>query len=92
MLARAKADPKIQFVTNAAVTGIVGADTVSGLTLKMTDGSTSTLDIDGLFIAIGSDPRTSLIAKQVTLTETGNVAVDGRSSRTNIEGVFLPAI
>lgn len=88
MLTRAKADPKIQFVTSASVTGIIGTDSVSGLSLTMSDGSPKTLDIDGLFIAIGSDPRTSLIEKQVTLTETGNVAVDGRSSRTNIAGVF----
>ena len=88
MLTRAKADPKIQFVTNASVTGIIGTDSVCGLSLTMSDGSPKTLDIDGLFIAIGSDPRTSLIEKQVALTETGNVAVDGRSSRTNIAGVF----
>lgn len=88
MLARAKADPKIQFVTNAAVTGILGADTVAGITLEKTDGSSSVLDIEGLFVAIGSDPRTSLIEGQVTLTETGNVAVEGRSSRTSLAGVF----
>ena len=88
MLNRAKADPKIEFVTNAAVTGILGADTVAGVTLAMTDGSSRTLDVDGLFIAVGSDPRTALIADQVTLTNTGNVWVDARSSRTSLEGVF----
>lgn len=88
MLNRAKADPKIEFVTNAAVTGILGADTVAGVTLAMSDGSSRTLDVDGLFIAVGSDPRTALIADQVTLTDTGNVWVDARSSRTSLEGVF----
>lgn len=88
MLNRAKADPKIEFVTNAAVTGILGADTVAGVTLAMTDGSSRTLDVDGLFIAVGSDPRTALIADQVTLTNTGNVWVDARSSRTSLDGVF----
>jgi thioredoxin reductase (NADPH) len=88
MLNRAKADPKIEFVTNAAVTGILGADTVAGITLAMADGSSRTLDVDGLFIAVGSDPRTALIADQVTLTETGNVWVEGRSSRTSLNGVF----
>lgn len=88
MLNRAKADPKIEFVTNAAVTGILGADTVAGVTLAMTNGSSRTLDVDGLFIAVGSDPRTALIADQVTLTNTGNVWVDARSSRTSLEGVF----
>jgi thioredoxin reductase (NADPH) len=88
MLNRAKADPKIEFVTNAAVTGILGADTVAGVTLAMSDGSSRTLDVDGLFIAVGSDPRTALIADQVTLTDTGNVWVDARSSRTSLDGVF----
>jgi thioredoxin reductase (NADPH) len=88
MLNRAKADPKIEFVTNAAVTGILGADTVAGITLSMTDGSTSTIDIDGLFIAVGSDPRTALVSGSVTLTDTGNVWVEGRSSRTSVPGVF----
>lgn len=88
MLNRAKADPKIEFVTNAAVTGILGADTVAGITLSMADGSTSTIDVDGLFIAVGSDPRTALVAGSVTLTETGNVWVDGRSSRTSVPGVL----
>ena len=88
MLNRAKADPKIEFVTNAAVTGIVGADTVAGVTLAMSDGSSRTLDVDGLFIAVGSDPRTALIADQVALTDTGNVWVDARSSRTSLDGVF----
>jgi len=88
MLNRAKADPKIEFVTNAAVTGILGADTVAGITLSMTDGSTSTLDVDGLFIAVGSDPRTALVSGSVKLTETGNVWVEGRSSRTSVPGVF----
>ncbi|MFM2411886.1 MAG: thioredoxin-disulfide reductase [Actinomycetota bacterium] len=88
MLARAQADPKIQFITNARVTGILGADTVAGITLEGSDGSTRVLDVEGLFIAIGSDPRTSLITGQISLTDEGNVAVEGRSSKTNLPGVF----
>ena len=88
MLTKAQADPKIQFITNAQVTGVLGADTVAGITLENTDGSTRVLDVEGLFIAIGSDPRTSLVADQITLTAEGNIAVDGRSSRTNLPGVF----
>ncbi|MFM6968431.1 MAG: thioredoxin-disulfide reductase [Microbacteriaceae bacterium] len=88
MLAKAQADPKIQFITNARVTGVLGADTVAGITLENSDGSTRVMDVEGLFIAIGSDPRTSLVADSITLTAEGNIAVDGRSSRTNIAGVF----
>lgn len=88
MLQRAKSDPKIQFITGAAVSGILGADTVSGITLDMTDGSTRTLDVEGLFIAIGSDPRTDLVKDVITLTPEGNVRVEGRSSLTSVPGVF----
>jgi len=41
-----------------------------------------------LFIAIGNDPRTHLVHGQLDLTESGTIAVDGRSSRTSIAGVF----
>lgn len=88
MLSRAQADPKIKFITHAAVTGILGDTVVTGVTLQNTDGSSSTLEIDGLFVAIGSDPRTGLIASQVELTDEGNIAVEGRSSRTTLPGVF----
>ena len=88
MLSRAQADPKIKFITHAAVTGILGDTVVTGVTLEHTDGSSSTLEIDGLFVAIGSDPRTGLIASQVELTDEGNIAVEGRSSRTTLPGVF----
>jgi thioredoxin reductase (NADPH) len=88
MLQRAKEDPKIQFVTGAVVSGITGTDTVSGISLDMTDGSSRTLDVEGLFIAIGSDPRTALVRDVLDLTPEGNVKVDGRSSHTSIDGVF----
>jgi thioredoxin reductase (NADPH) len=88
MLSRAQADPKIKFITHASVTGILGDTVVTGVTLQNTDGSSSTLEIDGLFVAIGSDPRTGLIASQVELTDEGNIAVEGRSSRTTLPGVF----
>lgn len=88
MLLRAQADPKIKFVTHAAVTGITGDATVTGVTLGHTDGTASTLDIDGLFVAIGSDPRTGLVDSQVELTAEGNIAVESRSSRTSLRGVF----
>ena len=46
------------------------------------------LALDGLFIAIGNDPRTHLVHDQLELTPEGTIAVDGRSSRTSIAGVF----
>jgi thioredoxin reductase (NADPH) len=88
MLQRAKDDPKIQFITGAAVSGITGTDTVSGISLSMTDGSSRSLEVEGLFIAIGSDPRTALVRDVIELTPEGNVKVNGRSSHTSIDGVF----
>ncbi len=88
MLTRAQGDPKIEFVTGVTVTGIRGTDQVSGVELTDSTGATRELALDGLFVAIGADPRTDLVAGQVELTADGTIAVDGRSSRTNLSGVF----
>ncbi|MEO5535027.1 MAG: thioredoxin-disulfide reductase [Pseudolysinimonas sp.] len=86
---RARADAKIEFLWNKEVAHIYGDDKVTGIGLVDTvDGSETTLDVTGVFVAIGSDPRTHLIHGQLDLTEAGTVAVEGRSSRTNIAGVF----
>jgi thioredoxin reductase (NADPH) len=89
MQERAFADPKIEFLWNKEVAHIYGDDLVTGVGLIDTvDGSETTLDLSGLFIAIGADPRTHLVHGQLDLTEHGTIAVDGRTSRTNIPGVF----
>jgi thioredoxin reductase (NADPH) len=89
MQERARNDEKIEFVFNATVAHIYGDDTVSGIGLVDTvTGEEKTLDVSGLFIAIGSDPRTHVVHGQLDLTGEGTIAVVGRSSRTNIEGVF----
>lgn len=89
MLNRAKNDPKIEWRTNAEVVEILGGDQVSGVKLRDTvTGNVSELDVTGLFVAIGSIPRTELVAEQLKLTETGVIQVEGRSSRTSLAGVF----
>lgn len=86
---RARNDDKIDFVFNSTVAHIYGDDTVTGIGLVDTvTGKETSLDISGLFIAIGSDPRTHVVHGQLDLTSEGTIAVQGRSSRTNIEGVF----
>lgn len=86
---RAFANPKIEFLWNKEVAHIYGDDLVTGIGIVDTvDGTETTLDLSGLFIAIGADPRTHLVHGQLDLTPEGTVAVDGRSSRTNIPGVF----
>jgi thioredoxin reductase (NADPH) len=86
---RAQADPKIEFLFNKRVEHIYGDSLVTGVGVVDTvDGTETTLDLSGLFIAIGADPRTHLIHGQLDLTTFGTIAVDGRSSRTNLPGVF----
>lgn len=89
MQERAFNDPKIEFLFNKEVAHIYGDQLVTGIGIVDTvDGSETTLDLSGLFIAIGADPRTHLVHGQLDLTEFGTIAVDGRSSRTKLPGVF----
>src|SRR5690606_22792325 len=68
---------------------ILGGDSVSGVQLRSTvDGSMRDLALDGLFIAIGNDPRTHLVHGKLDLTDEGTIWVDGRSSVTSKPGVF----
>ena len=84
MLERARQDEKIEFLTNAVVeqingTEVSGTQQVSGVTLRDTiSGSTWEMPIDGVFVAIGSDPRTHLVHGKLDLTAEGTIAVDGR--------------
>jgi thioredoxin reductase (NADPH) len=89
MQERAFANEKIEFLWNKTVTKINGDEKATGVQLTDTvDGSTSDLDLDGLFIAIGNDPRVHLVHNQLDLTSDGTIAVEGRSSKTNLRGVF----
>ena len=89
MQERAFNDPKIEVLWNKQVEHIYGDQLVTGIGVVDTvDGTESTIDVSGLFIAIGADPRTHLVHGQLDLTPEGTIAVDGRSSRTNIMGVF----
>ncbi len=82
-------NPKIEFLFNRTVERIYGDASVTGVGLRNTvDGSESTLDLSGLFIAIGADPRTHLVHGMLDFTAEGTIAVDGRSSRTSLPGVF----
>jgi len=86
---RAFNDPKISFAWNSAVTAIHGEDKVTGITLRDTvTGGERDLDVTGVFVAIGHDPRTELFSDVIPLTAEGFVEVEGRSSRTPVPGVF----
>lgn len=86
---RAFANDKIEFIWNSEVVAINGETGVNGVTLRDTiTGERRELVLEGLFVAIGNDPRTHLVHGQLELTAEGTIAVEGRSSRTNLPGVF----
>lgn len=86
---RAFANEKIEFVWNAEVVEMQGASGLTGAVLRDTvTDETRELPLDGLFVAVGSDPRVHLVHNKLELTSDGVVKVDGRSSRTTVPGVF----
>ena len=89
MLDRARANDKIEFVTNAVVEEVLGDGTMHGVHLRDTaDGSTSELAADGLFVAIGHDPNTALFLDQLDHDDAGYLVTAPGSTATNVEGVF----
>lgn len=89
MAERAQADPKIEFVWNSEVVGLDGDDKLSAVRIRniLTD-ATSTLDATGLFVAIGHVPRSELLTGVVTTDAAGYVVAEGRTTETNVAGVF----
>jgi len=89
MADRAKANPKIEFLWNTEVTDVLGDAKMEALQLKnVLTGEVSKRNFGALFVAIGHIPRSELITTQVSLDGEGYVKVEGRSTKTNIEGVF----
>ena len=89
MRARAESDPKISFAWNSQITGINGETKVESINLRDTiTGEDRTIPADGLFIAIGHEPRSELVVGQVDLDAAGYVTVEGRTTRTSLPGVF----
>lgn len=89
MAERAKRDPKISFAWNSTVASINGDTSVQSVTLTDTvTGEESELEVNGVFVAVGHDPRSQLVNGQVHLDAEGYVLVEGRSTATNVPGVF----
>jgi thioredoxin reductase (NADPH) len=89
MLDRARSNPKIEFVTNAVVDDVLGDSTVEGVRLRNTQtGATWDLQVNGVFVAIGHDPNTSLFVDQLDHDEAGYLVTKPGSTETNIPGVF----
>jgi thioredoxin reductase (NADPH) len=89
MADRALNNPKIEMLWNTEVVDILGENKVEALALKNTvTGELSQRDFTGLFVAIGHIPRSELLIGQVDCDNEGYAKVEGRSTRTNIPGVF----
>ncbi|MGO1538872.1 MAG: thioredoxin-disulfide reductase [Leucobacter sp.] len=89
MQQRAFDNEKIEFLWNTEVMEVHGESGVTGLAIRDTiDGTERNLELEGVFVAIGTDPRTHLVHGQLELTEDGTIAVDGRTARTSLPGVF----
>ncbi len=89
MAERALANPKIEVAWNSEVLDVLGDEKVNGLRLRdRVTGQERILDVTGVFIAIGHDPRSELVKGQVDLDGEGYVLVQGRTTKTNVEGVF----
>ncbi len=89
MAERAANDPKIEFAWNSEVAELKGEGKLAGVVLRDTvTGATREIDATGLFVAIGHDPRSAVVAGQVELDDAGYVVVDSPSTRTSVPGVF----
>jgi thioredoxin reductase (NADPH) len=89
MAQRALGNDKIEFAWNSEVAEIVGHERLEGVVLTDTvTGQSRRLDVTGLFIAIGHDPRSELVRGQVDVDDEGYVLVEGQTTRTNLPGVF----
>ncbi|MFD4641395.1 thioredoxin-disulfide reductase [Lentzea sp. NPDC058436] len=89
MLERARANEKIKWQLNTQVTDVLGDGTVSSIKIKDTQtGAESEMPVTGFFLAIGHDPRSALVKGQIDLDAEGYVVTKGKSSYTNLDGVF----
>ena len=94
MLDRAKSNPKIDFILDSIIDEYLGKQeknikSLTGVKLRNTKtGEISEMPIDGVFLAIGHSPNTEIFKGIIELDENGYIITKGKSTYTNIEGVF----
>jgi thioredoxin reductase (NADPH) len=86
---RAFANPKIEFRWNSVVEEVNGNGRVESLTLRDTEtGAMSTVQVTGVFVAIGHTPNTKLFEGQLALDESGYILMKPGTAQTSVPGVF----
>jgi thioredoxin reductase (NADPH) len=89
MVDRAKASDRIEFILDSVVEEVLGDDAVTGVVVRnLKTDERSEIPADGFFVAIGHDPNTGLFRGQIDMDEAGYVLTKGKSTETNIPGVF----
>jgi thioredoxin reductase (NADPH) len=89
MVDRAESNDKVNFVTDSVVEEVLGDDRVTGVTVRnVKTDELSELKAEGFFVAIGHDPNTQLFRGQIDMDEAGYIITKGKSTETNIPGVF----
>jgi thioredoxin reductase (NADPH) len=90
MVDRARQNDRVEFVLNSAVEEVVGdQDHVTGVRLRnLKSGDVTEIPADGLFVAIGHDPSTTLFRGQLEMDDAGYIITKGKTTQTNVDGVF----
>lgn len=89
MQKRAHENPKINFLWDSEVTEILGSSSVEGVKIRNTKTFEETkLDLEGIFIAIGHTPNTSLFIDKLSIDDLGYINTEPQNTKTNVEGVF----
>ena len=89
MQKRAYENPKINFLWDSEVTEILGSTSVEGVKIRNIKTLEETkLDLEGIFIAIGHTPNTSLFIDKISIDDLGYIETQPQSTKTSIDGVF----
>jgi thioredoxin reductase (NADPH) len=89
MVDRARANERVEFVLDSVVEDVLGDERVTGVAIRnLRSGEPIELPADALFVAIGHDPNTALFRGQLDMDEAGYLLTDGKTTRTNVPGVF----
>lgn len=89
MQEKVKHTPNIEILWNCNVQEVLGDESgVTGARLIRKDGKVFDIKVDGFFLAIGHHPNSELFSKWIDTDENGYIITDGKTSKTNVEGVF----